>query len=124
MQLIEKLPVAAELSLDLALVASLEDAALHALAASVGWQLEQVLSRPGTVPITVRRDAFQSVLQHSDLVIGMAGTAIEQAVGLADPHCSFQARAPVHRPIRRGTAPVAGADGLLFPRRRWIQREH
>ena len=95
LQLIEKLPVAAELSLDLALVASLEDAALHALAASVGWQLEQgVLSRPGTVPITVRRDAFQSVLQHSDLVIGMAGTAIEQAVGLARPALQLPGKGP------------------------------
>ena len=95
MQLIEKLPVTAELSLDLALVASLEDAALHALAASVGWRLEQgVLSRPGTVPITVRRDAFQSVLQHSDLVIGMAGTAIEQAVGLARPALQLPGKGP------------------------------
>ena len=95
LQLIEKLPVAAELSLDLALVASLEDAALHALAASVGWQLERgVLSRPGTVPITVRRDAFQSVLQHSDLVIGMAGTAIEQAVGLARPALQLPGKGP------------------------------
>ena len=95
LQLIEKLPVAAELSLDLALVASLEDGALHALAASVGWQLEQgVLSRPGTVPITVRRDAFQSVLQHSDLVIGMAGTAIEQAVGLARPALQLPGKGP------------------------------
>ena len=95
LQLIEKLPVAAELSLDLALVASLEDGALHALAASVGWQLEQgVLSRPGTVSITVRRDAFQSVLQHSDLVIGMAGTAIEQAVGLARPALQLPGKGP------------------------------
>lgn len=95
LQLIEKLPVAAELSLDLALVASLEDGALHALAASVGWQLEQgVLSRPGTVPITVRRDAFQSVLQHSDLIIGMAGTAIEQAVGLARPALQLPGKGP------------------------------
>ena len=95
LQLIEKLPVAAELSLDLALVASLEDGALHALAASVGWQLEQgVLSRPGTVSITVRRDAFQSVLQHSDLIIGMAGTAIEQAVGLAKPALQLPGQGP------------------------------
>jgi len=95
LQLIEKLPVAAELSLDLALVASLEDGALHALAASVGWQLEQgVLSRPGTVSITVRRDAFQSVLQHSDLIIGMAGTAIEQAVGLARPALQLPGKGP------------------------------
>ena len=95
LQLIEKLPVAAELSLDLALVASLEDAALHALAASVGWQLEQgVLGRPGTVSITVRRDAFQSVLQHSDLIIGMAGTAIEQAVGLARPALQLPGKGP------------------------------
>ena len=95
LQLIEKLPVAAELSVALALVASLEDAALQALAGSVGWRLEQgVLSREDTVPITVRRDAFQSVLQHSDLVIGMAGTAIEQAVGLAKPALQLPGEGP------------------------------
>ena len=95
LQLIEKLPVTAELSLDLALVASLEDAALQALAGSVGWRLEQgVLSREDTAPITVRRDAFQSVLQHSDLVIGMAGTAIEQAVGLARPALQLPGKGP------------------------------
>ena len=95
LQLIEHLPKPAELHVDLALVASLEDAALHILAASVGWQLERgVLSRPGTVPITVRRDAFQSVLQHSDLIIGMAGTAIEQAVGLARPALQLPGKGP------------------------------
>ena len=95
LQLIEKLPVAAELSVDLALVASLEDTALQALAGSVGWRLEQgVLSREDTVPITLRRDAFQSVLQHSDLVIGMAGTAIEQAVGLAKPALQLPGEGP------------------------------
>jgi len=95
LQLIEKLPVAAELSVDLALVASLEDTALQALAGSVGWRLEQgVLCREDTAPITVRRDAFQSVLQHSDLVIGMAGTAIEQAVGLAKPALQLPGEGP------------------------------
>ena len=95
LQLIAQLPVAAELSVDLALVASLEDAALQALAGSVSWRLEQgVLSREDTVPITVRRDAFQSVLQHSDLVIGMAGTAIEQAVGLAKPALQLPGEGP------------------------------
>jgi uncharacterized protein (TIGR03492 family) len=35
--------------------------------------------------VTLRRDSFVKVLQSSDLLISMAGTATEQAVGLAKP---------------------------------------
>jgi uncharacterized protein (TIGR03492 family) len=34
------------------------------------------------------------VLQHSDLIIGMAGTAIEQAVGLAKPALQLPGQGP------------------------------
>ena len=95
LQLIEQLPRDADLSLDLALVSSLEDAALQTLAGRVGWHLERgVLSREGMLPISVQRGAFQAVLQHSDLIIGMAGTAIEQAVGLAKPALQLPGQGP------------------------------
>lgn len=95
LQLIQRLPTSAGLSADLALVSNLDDATLLALAESVGWTLEQgVLQRSEAVPITVRRGSFQAVLQQSDLVIGMAGTAIEQAVGLAKPALQLPGKGP------------------------------
>lgn len=95
LQLIQRLPTSAGLSADLALVSNLDDATLLALAESVGWTLDQgVLRRSEAVSITVRRGSFQAVLQQSDLVIGMAGTAIEQAVGLAKPALQLPGKGP------------------------------
>jgi len=37
------------------------------------------------IEVICYEDAFADILQHSNLVIGMAGTAIEQAVGLGKP---------------------------------------
>ena len=56
------------------------------LAKRAGWMLQgDVLVREGAQEVHVHRGAFQAVLQSSDLVIGMAGTAVEQAVGLCKP---------------------------------------
>ncbi|MAI96136.1 MAG: hypothetical protein CMN95_05400 [Synechococcus sp. MED650] len=95
LRLIEQLPANPVCELDLALVSSLNDAALASIASREGWQLNGAqLLRDDALPITVHRDAFQSVLQHSDLVIGMAGTAIEQAVGLAKPALQIPGQGP------------------------------
>ena len=59
------------------------------------WRLENgVLHRNGALAINVHRGAFREVLQRSDLVIGMAGTAIEQAVGLAKPVLQLPGQGP------------------------------
>jgi len=86
LQLVERWPDTAELNLELALVSSLDDDALGELSQAAGWSFTAGrLQRSGAPGIQVRRQAFQRVLQSSDLIIGMAGTAIEQAVGLAKP---------------------------------------
>ncbi|QNI95626.1 hypothetical protein SynA15127_02567 [Synechococcus sp. A15-127] len=91
----EQLPVSGELSLDLALVPSLEADALGRLADSAGWQQrgDRLIHRDGAT-IHVRRDAFQALLQSSDLLICMAGTAAEQAVGLGRPVLQLPGRGP------------------------------
>ena len=91
----EQLPVSRKLSLDLALVPSLRDDALGQLADSAGWQQngDRLLHRNGST-IHVRRDAFPALLQSSDLLICMAGTAAEQAVGLGRPVLQLPGRGP------------------------------
>ena len=80
---------------DRALVPSLDDDSLRRLSERCGWHLKNgVLEREGAWGINVRREAFRAVLQHSDLVIGMAGTAIEQAVGLAKPVLQLPGQGP------------------------------
>ena len=95
LRLMELLPTTPACSVDLALMASLDDASLQRLSNRVGWRLENgLLQRDGARPISVRRGAFRAVLQHSTLVIGMAGTAIEQAVGLAKPVLQVPGQGP------------------------------
>ena len=93
--LIELMPPHPSCSVDLALVSSLDDTSLQRLSNRSGWRLDNgVLQRDGALAINVRRGAFRAVLQHSDLVIGMAGTAIEQAVGLAKPVLQLPGQGP------------------------------
>jgi uncharacterized protein (TIGR03492 family) len=95
LRLIELLPSTVRCNVDLALVPSLDDNSLRQLSERCGWHLENgVLEREGARTINVRRGAFRAVLQHSDLVIGMAGTAIEQAVGLAKPVLQVPGQGP------------------------------
>ena len=96
LRLIELLPSTVRCNIDLALVPSLDDDNLRRLSERCGWRLDSngVLHRDGTLAINVRRGAFGAVLQGSDLVIGMAGTAIEQAVGLAKPVLQLLGQGP------------------------------
>ncbi|MDB4683154.1 lipid-A-disaccharide synthase-related protein [bacterium] len=89
-----------ELEIDLALVGALGDDPLHNLAQSHGWSL--VLGQ-GSSParlekdgrqIQVRRKGFTSVLLSSDLLLCMAGTAAEQAVGMAKPVLQLPGQGP------------------------------
>ena len=95
LQLVTRLPQLYNLSLDLALVTSLRNEELAVLAKRAGWTLQAgVLLREGTPAIHVHRGGFQAVLQNSDLVIGMAGTAVEQAVGLCRPVLQLPGEGP------------------------------
>lgn len=61
-----------------------------------GWRLERDLlfSGDGGSVVELRSDAFAPILQASQLVLGMAGTAVEQAVGLARPVVQLVGRGP------------------------------
>ena len=82
------------LRLQAALVNGLSDTDVRALAEPLGWQLKpghatddgaaQVLCRD-SLRLQLQRGRFAAVLGGSDLVLSMAGTAAEQAVGLALP---------------------------------------
>ena len=95
LRLVSQLPHQSGLHLDMALVNSLGNADLSALVQRAGWNLQnERLLRDGAPTIEVHRGAFQAVLQSSDLVIGMAGTAVEQAVGLGRPALQLPGAGP------------------------------
>lgn len=48
----------------------------------------------GSLRVSLRSDAFAAILQRSRLVLGMAGTAVEQAVGLGKPVVQLVGRGP------------------------------
>ena len=86
LRLIELLPSTVRRNVDLALVTRLNVDSLRRLSERCSGHLENgVLEREGAWGINVRRGASRAVLQHSALVIGMAGTAIEPTVGLTKP---------------------------------------
>ena len=48
----------------------------------------------GSLRVSLRSDAFAAILRRSRLVLGMAGTAVEQAVGLGKPVVQLVGRGP------------------------------
>ncbi len=73
-----------------ALVPSITETDLQAIAVQQEWQYqgEGLLVREeaeGTVVVQCYRDAFTDILHRCNLAVGMAGTAVEQAVGLGKP---------------------------------------
>jgi uncharacterized protein (TIGR03492 family) len=48
----------------------------------------------GSLRVSLRSDAFAAILQRARLVLGMAGTAVEQAVGLGKPVVQLVGRGP------------------------------
>jgi uncharacterized protein (TIGR03492 family) len=77
-------------------------AELEGIAAPEGWQhqagkltfTENVSGKLETVEVLCYSDAFADILQKCDLVIGMSGTAVEQAVGLGKPAISIPGPGP------------------------------
>jgi uncharacterized protein (TIGR03492 family) len=68
-----------------ALVPSFGKDYLAALAAEQGWTLHPGYLQKAAVTVHYHYDAFADILHQCDLVVGMAGTAVEQAVGLGKP---------------------------------------
>lgn len=78
---------------------------LDDIAARSGWQhrsgklIFQDIKSPGSnqklgVEVLCYADAFADILQQSSLVIGMTGTAVEQAVGLGKPAIAVPGNGP------------------------------
>jgi uncharacterized protein (TIGR03492 family) len=69
-----------------AIVPSITEADLETLARQQGWQyLGTGMLQKNQAIVRCYRDAFADILHHCDVAIGMAGTAVEQAVGLGKP---------------------------------------
>ena len=69
-----------------ALVPSFTADRVQTLAAAHGWNATELgqLTK-GAIKVQYHYDAFADILHQCDLVVGMAGTAVEQAVGLGKP---------------------------------------
>ncbi|HEY9736675.1 MAG TPA: lipid-A-disaccharide synthase-related protein [Trichocoleus sp.] len=86
LQLCERLTQRQPTQFRAALVPSITQDQLEHLAQEHGWQLtEPGHLVKGETHVFCRSDAFADILTQCDLAIGMAGTAVEQAVGLGKP---------------------------------------
>jgi len=71
-----------------ALIPSITEEDLQALAQKMGWHYSvsgKLINPDQNLSVICYWDAFADILQQCDLAIGMAGTAVEQAVGLGKP---------------------------------------
>lgn len=89
-QLPEHLQQPDQLGLSAALVGGLGPEEVAPLASRLGWRLDSEAGtitrlRRGPLRLELVWGRFAAVLQHSDLVLSMTGTAAEQAVGLGKP---------------------------------------
>jgi hypothetical protein len=69
--------------------AQLEQQLVHS-----GWTITPDALVKGSLRVSLRSDAFAAILRRSRLVLGMAGTAVEQAVGLGKPVVQLVGRGP------------------------------
>lgn len=70
---------------------------LQIVAAQKGWEYQDaglLYNLQYDISVNCHCDAFSTILQKSDLAIGMAGTAVEQAVGLGKPVIQIIGRGP------------------------------
>jgi uncharacterized protein (TIGR03492 family) len=92
-----------------ALVPSIDEGQLASLAITQGWThiAGRALTREAAT-VAYHRDAFPDILSHCNIVLGMAGTAVEQAVGLGKPVVQIIGRGP------QFTYPFANAQMRLL----------
>ncbi len=69
---------------------------LPELATKSGWEYTdgKLYQRDSDISVICFSDAFPDILQQCDLAIGMAGTAVEQAVGLGKPVVQIMGNGP------------------------------
>ena len=99
LKLLAQLPGGRRLRLRAALVPGLERACIAQLAAPLGWQLEgeDRLVR-GPLELELSWGGFGQLLPRAQLVLCSAGTAAEQAVGLAIPVLQLPGQGPQFTP--------------------------
>ena len=99
LELLAQLPGGRRLRLRAALVPGLERACIAQLAAPLGWQLEgeDRLVRGG-LELELSWGGFGQLLPRAQLVLCSAGTAAEQAVGLAIPVLQLPGQGPQFTP--------------------------
>jgi len=99
LELLAQLPRDRRLRLRAALVPGLERACIAQLAAPLGWQLEgeDRLVR-GPLELELSWGGFGQLLPRAQLVLCSAGTAAEQAVGLAIPVLQLPGQGPQFTP--------------------------
>ncbi len=83
------------LRVEAALVRQLNTEIVGSLATPLGWQLKAPERLVGHgLEVELGWGRFADILQNADLVVSMAGTAAEQAVGLAKPVLQLAGRGP------------------------------
>ncbi|MCP9851081.1 lipid-A-disaccharide synthase-related protein [Cyanobium sp. Morenito 9A2] len=89
LQVLDRLPAPLQhsetLALEAALVGELSLERIQALAEPLGWELQGQRLRRGPLHLQLRWGQFAAIVQQSDLLLSMTGTAAEQAVGLGKP---------------------------------------
>lgn len=94
LRLCERLSCQKTLQFQAALVPNIKESQLQALATQESWHYTPgTLTKNNTI-IHYHFDAFPDILHQSNLVIGMAGTAVEQAVGLGKPIVQIAGKGP------------------------------
>jgi uncharacterized protein (TIGR03492 family) len=68
-----------------ALVPEVSQSHLQALAIRQGWTFRDNLLQKGDTRVSYHYDAYADILDRCDVALGMAGTAVEQTVGLGKP---------------------------------------
>ncbi len=79
-----------------ALIPTITETDIQTAAQQAGWEYQGagVLTIAGSPPLRCHSDAFPDILHRCHLAIGMAGTAVEQAVGLGKPVIQIPGKGP------------------------------
>ena len=90
----ERLSALQSVQFQAALVPTISAEDLKGVAVAQGWTYSaEKLSKDGT-DVYYHFDAFADILHQCDVVLGMAGTAVEQAVGLGKPIVQIAGKGP------------------------------
>ncbi|EAZ89513.1 lipid-A-disaccharide synthase-related protein [Crocosphaera chwakensis] len=91
----ESLAILERVQFRVALVQAINETDLKRLAAKLGWQYQTLgILIKDTIRIECYYQAFSDIINSCDLAIGMAGTAVEQAVGLGKPVIQLPGKGP------------------------------